>query len=94
MYFVFDGNFFIVVQSNQTSTFQYNLEIVIFYTEILTGKVVLWCFFSSKTTQFFKSKSQYRTQFFQMRWKRNQNITPTYFSIEFGKSPTYVLFIS
>ena len=25
-------------------------EIVIFYTEILTGKVVLWCFFSSHTS--------------------------------------------
>ena len=48
MYFVFDGNFFIVVQSNQTSTFQYNLEIVIFYTEILTGKVVLWFFLRVK----------------------------------------------
>ena len=27
-----------------------NKEIVIFYTEILTGKVVLWCFFSSETS--------------------------------------------
>ena len=26
-------------------------EIVIFYTEILTGKVVLWCFFSSETSE-------------------------------------------
>ena len=34
---------------------------VIFYTEILTGKVVLWCFFSSETIQLFKSKSQYKT---------------------------------
>ena len=25
--------------------------IVIFYTEILTGKVVLWCFFSSETSE-------------------------------------------
>ena len=24
------------------------MEIVIFYTEILTGKVVLWCFFMSE----------------------------------------------
>ena len=24
------------------------IEIVIFYTEILTGKVVLWCFFTSE----------------------------------------------
>ena len=42
------------------------VEIVIFYTEILTGKVVLWCFFTSEmseksTIQLFKSKSQYRT---------------------------------
>ena len=27
------------------------MEIVIFYTEILTGKVVLWCFFSSETSE-------------------------------------------
>ena len=26
-------------------------EIVIFYTEILTGKVELWCFFSSETSE-------------------------------------------
>ena len=26
-------------------------KIVIFYTEILTGKIVLWCFFSSKTSE-------------------------------------------
>ena len=26
-------------------------EIVIFYTEILIGKVVLWCFFSSETSE-------------------------------------------
>ena len=26
-------------------------EIVIFYTEILTGKVVLWCFFPSETSE-------------------------------------------
>ena len=26
-------------------------EIVIFYTENLTGKVVLWCFFSSETSR-------------------------------------------
>ena len=26
-------------------------KIVIFYTEILTGKVVLWCFFSSETNE-------------------------------------------
>ena len=27
------------------------VEIVIFYTEILTRKVVLWCFFMSKTSE-------------------------------------------
>ena len=27
------------------------MEIVIFYTEILTGKVVLWCFFMSETSE-------------------------------------------
>ena len=26
-------------------------KIVIFYTKILTGKVVLWCFFSSETSE-------------------------------------------
>ena len=26
-------------------------EIVIFYTELLTGKVVLWCFFTSETSE-------------------------------------------
>ena len=41
------------------------LEVVIFYTEILSGKVVLWSFFSSETSekstiQFFMPKSQFR----------------------------------
>ena len=27
------------------------IERVIFYTEILTGKAVLWCFFSSETSE-------------------------------------------
>ena len=45
---------------------QKNEDIVIFYTEILTRKVVLWSFFTSETSknatiQLFKSKSQYRT---------------------------------
>ena len=40
--------------------------IVIFYTEILTGKVVLWCFFSSEKSEKIHNstcqvKSQYRT---------------------------------
>ena len=48
---------------NQINQFH---EIVIFYTEILTGKVVLWFFSRVKrvkksTIQLFKSKSQYRT---------------------------------
>ena len=30
---------------------QVHKYIVIFYTEILTGKVVLWCFFSSETSE-------------------------------------------
>ena len=30
--------------------FGINAKIVIFYTEILTGKVVLWCFFMSETS--------------------------------------------
>ena len=28
-----------------------NATIVIFYTEILTGKVVLWCFVTSETSE-------------------------------------------
>ena len=28
-----------------------NCGLVIFYTEILTGKVVLWCFFTSETSE-------------------------------------------
>ena len=31
--------------------YQYIPPIVIFYTEILTGKVVLWCFFLSETSE-------------------------------------------
>ena len=58
-------------------------EIVIFYTEILTGKVVLWCFFSEtneKNPQFnFSSQDlSIERNFFQMRWKSNQDITPTF----------------
>ena len=60
-------------------------QIVIFYTEILTGKVVLWCFFSSETSeistiQLFKSKSQ----FFSNEMEKKPKYY-TYFSIEFGK---------
>ena len=62
-----------IVKKNKPITtiyFQLTMErlLFIFYTEILTGKVVLCCFFSSETKrvkkstiQFFKSKSQYRT---------------------------------
>ena len=32
-----------------------------FYTEILTRKVVLWCFFTSETSEKIESKSQFRT---------------------------------
>ena len=31
--------------------FLHRLEIVIFYTEILTRKVVLWCFFMSEPSE-------------------------------------------
>ena len=31
--------------------FKKYLKIVIFYTEILTGKVVLWCFFTSEMSE-------------------------------------------
>ena len=37
------------------------------------------------TIQLFKSKSQFGTFFFQMRWKTDQDMTPRYFSIEFRK---------
>ena len=51
----------IILKSNEMKTIKllskYHLNfflkksIVIFYTEILTGKVVLWCFFSSETSE-------------------------------------------
>ena len=28
-----------------------NIEIVIFYADILSGKIVLWCFFLSETSE-------------------------------------------
>ena len=30
---------------------RFTVPIVIFYTEILSGKVILWCFFSSETSE-------------------------------------------
>ena len=53
-------------------------EIVIFYTEILTRKVVWWC-------QLFESK------FIQMRWKSNQDMTPKYTAFSLcGNSATHL----
>ena len=49
-----------------------NLEIVIFYTEILTGKVVLWCFSSSEASEKIHNST------FLMRWESDQDITPTF----------------
>ena len=40
-------------------------EIVIFYTEILTGKVVLWCFFLSETSE------KIHNSIFQVKIERN-----------------------
>ena len=65
------------------------LEIVIFYTEILTGKVVLWCFFSSETSQKnpqfnFSSQNLSIEHNFSNEMEKKPNYY-TYFSIEFGK---------
>ena len=58
---------------------------VIFYTEFLTGKVVLWCFFSQcgRSEKIHNSTVQVKNlsierNFFKMRWKSNQNITPSF----------------
>ena len=34
-----------------TTFYTATIEMVIFYTEIFTGKVVLWCFFSSEMSE-------------------------------------------
>ena len=47
-------------------------KIVIFYAEILTKKVVLGCFFTSETSEIIQNSN------FQMGWKSNQVITPTF----------------
>ena len=68
-------------------------DIVIFYTEILIRKVVLWYFSTSEkihNSTFQVKISVYRTQFFQMRWKSNQD-NDTYFSIEFGGKNNYLI---
>ena len=65
--------------------------IVIFYTEILTGKVVLWCFFSSETSEkmhnsTFQVKISVKNVIFSNEMTKKPRYY-TYFSTEFGKIP-------
>ena len=68
-------------------------KIVIFYTEILTGKVVLWCFFSSETSEkihnsIFQVKISVKNVIFSNEMEKKPKYY-TYFSIEFGKITFY-----
>ena len=70
-------------------TFPSHLKIVIFYTEIMTGKVVLWCFFSSKMSEkihnsTFQVKISVQNVIFSNEMEKKPKYY-TYFSIEFGK---------
>ena len=38
-------------RENLAQSTNWKQKIIIFYTEILTGKVVMWCFFMSKTSE-------------------------------------------
>ena len=63
--------------------------IFIFYTEILPGKVVLWCFFQSKTSEknhnsTFQVKISVQNVIFSNEMEKKTRYY-TYFSIEFGK---------
>ena len=57
---------------------------VIFYTEILTRKVVLWYFSTSEMSEknpqfnFLSQNLSKERNFFKMRWKSNQDMTPTF----------------
>ena len=70
---------------------KYNLsstKIAIFYTEILTGKVVLWCFFLSETSEkihnsTFEVKISVQNVIFSNEMEKKPRYY-TYFSIEFG----------
>ena len=68
---------------------KFQQEIVIFYTEILTGKVVLWCFFSSETSEkIHNSTFQVKISVQNVIFSNEKEKKPkyyTYFSIEFGK---------
>ena len=53
-----------------------------FFSTLIFWREKLFCGLFSRvkkaTIQLFESKSQYRTYFFQMRWKSNQDILPTF----------------
>ena len=74
-----------------------NKEIVIFYTEILTEKVVLWCFFSSEMSEIihnstFQVKISVQNVIFSNEMEKKPRYY-TYFSIEFGKDFCLIDFI-
>ena len=74
-------------QNDYTFTWKF----IVFSTLIFFDKKVVllwWLFFflsKKKYTQFnFSSQNlSFRTIFFQMRWKSNQDMKPNYFSIDF-----------
>ena len=65
-------------------------EIVIFYTEISTGKVVLWCFFTSETSaKIHNSTFRVKISVQNVIFSNEMEKLPRYdtcFSIEFGKN--------
>ena len=67
---------------------------VIFYTEILTGKIVLWCFFLSETSErIHNSTFHVKISVWNVIFSNEMEKLPkcdTYFSIEFGKIISYV----
>ena len=70
-------------------------KIVIFYTEIFTGKVVLWCFFSSETREeihnsTFQVKISVQNVIFSNEMEKKQKYF-TYFSMEFEKKSFYYI---
>ena len=72
-------------------------RIVIFYTDILTKKVVLWSFFTDETSEkshnsTFRVKISVQNVIFSNEMEK-QLIYCTYFSIEFGKETFLVLTI-
>ena len=84
----YGANFLYNVEKLEQNNFLFfcyiRVKIVIFYTLILTRKVILWCFLMSETSEKnpqFNISSQNLNEnvlFFQMRWKSNQYMIPTF----------------